>query len=87
MARRSLGSNWNTITPAEQADFTEVFSELLARTYLSKIETVKPGMVKVESESVEASKAVVKTVVLSKETPSPLITSSCLRTVNGEYTT
>ena len=72
MARRSLGSNWNTITPAEQADFTKVFSELLARTYLSKIETVKPGMVKVESESVESSKAVVKTVVLSKGDTFPI---------------
>ena len=45
MSRRSLGANWNEITPAEQKDFTAVFSELLARTYLSKIETVKPGMI------------------------------------------
>jgi phospholipid transport system substrate-binding protein len=72
MSRRSLGANWNTITPAEQADFTSVFSELLARTYLSKIETVKPGMVKVESENIESSKAVVKTVVLSKGDTFPI---------------
>jgi phospholipid transport system substrate-binding protein len=72
MSRRSLGANWNTITPAEQADFTTVFSELLARTYLSKIETVKPGMVKVESENIESSKAVVKTVVLSKGDTFPI---------------
>ena len=26
MSRRSLGSNWNEITPAEQKDFTKVFS-------------------------------------------------------------
>lgn len=72
MSRRSLGANWNTITPAEQADFTTVFSELLARTYLSKIETVKTGMVKVESENIESSKAVVKTVVLSKGDTFPI---------------
>ena len=72
MSRRSLGANWNTITPAEQEDFTTVFSELLARTYLSKIETVKPGMVKVESENIESSKAVVKTVVLSKGDTFPI---------------
>jgi phospholipid transport system substrate-binding protein len=72
MSRRSLGSNWTEITPAEQHDFTTVFSELLARTYLSKIETVKPGMVKVESEHVEGGKAVVKTVVLSQGDTFPI---------------
>jgi phospholipid transport system substrate-binding protein len=72
MSRRSLGSNWNEISPEEQKDFTTVFSELLARTYLSKIETVKPGMVKVESEQVEGSKAVVKTVVISQGDTFPI---------------
>jgi len=66
MAKRSLGPKWNEITPEEQRDFTVVFSELLARTYLSKIETVKTGMVKVDAESVEAQKAVVKTTVTHK---------------------
>jgi phospholipid transport system substrate-binding protein len=72
MSRRSLGPNWNEITADEQREFTQVFSELLARTYLSKIETVKPGMVKVESESVETQKAVVKTVVISKGDTFPI---------------
>ena len=30
MSKRSLGSNWNDLSPQEQADFTTVFSELLA---------------------------------------------------------
>jgi phospholipid transport system substrate-binding protein len=72
MARRSLGANWNEITPEEQKDFTTVFSELLARTYLSKIETVKPGMVKVESETIEMPRATVKTSVISKGDTFPI---------------
>jgi phospholipid transport system substrate-binding protein len=72
MSKRSLGANWNDLTPQEQADFTSVFSELLARTYLSKIETVKPGMVTVESEQVEAPRAVVKTTVVSKGDTFPI---------------
>lgn len=72
MSRRSLGPNWNDISADEQGEFTEVFSELLARTYLSKIETVKPGMVKVESESIDSPKAVVKTVVMSKGDTFPI---------------
>jgi phospholipid transport system substrate-binding protein len=66
MSRRSLGSNWTSLTPEQQGEFTEVFSDLLARTYLSKIETVKRGMVTVDSESIELPKAIVKTMVTSK---------------------
>jgi len=72
MSKRSLGANWNDLSSSEQAEFTEVFSELLARTYLSKIETVKPGMVKVESEQVENPRAIVKTVVISKGDTFPI---------------
>jgi phospholipid transport system substrate-binding protein len=72
MSKRSLGANWNDLSAGEQAEFTTVFSELLARTYLSKIETVKPGMVKVESEQVELPRAVVKTVVISKGDTFPI---------------
>jgi phospholipid transport system substrate-binding protein len=72
MSKRSLGPNWNDITPEEQEEFTKVFSELLARTYLSKIETVKPGMVKVESEQVESPRAIVKTTVVSKGDTFPI---------------
>jgi phospholipid transport system substrate-binding protein len=72
MAKRSLGPNWSEISDSERQEFTEVFSELLARTYLSKIETVKTGMVKVESENVEAARAVVKTTVVSKGDTFPI---------------
>src|SRR5688572_25853377 len=45
MAKRSLGARWKELTPEEQGDFVKVFSDLLAKTYLARIETVKPGMV------------------------------------------
>lgn len=72
MSRRALGPSWNDITPEEQREFTEVFSDLLARTYLSKIETVKRGMVSVVSETVELPKALVKTTVVSKGDTFPI---------------
>jgi len=72
MSKRSLGANWNDLSASEQSDFTTVFSELLDRTYLSKSETVKPGMVKVESEQVELPRAIVKTVVISKGDTFPI---------------
>jgi phospholipid transport system substrate-binding protein len=72
MAKRSLGINWKEATPEEQQEFTKVFSDLLARTYLSKIETVKPGMVAVNSETVDQGKAMVKTMVTHKGDTFPL---------------
>jgi len=37
LSKGSLGANWKEATPKQQEEFTQVFSELLARTYLEKI--------------------------------------------------
>lgn len=68
MAQLSLGANWTEASVDEQKEFTAVFSDLLAKTYLSKIETIKPGMVSVETESLDSTgqKSTVKTLVKSK---------------------
>ncbi len=39
MAQRSLGQYWPKRTPAEKKEFTTLFSELLERSYISKIES------------------------------------------------
>jgi phospholipid transport system substrate-binding protein len=68
MAQLSLGAAWTTITPSEQKEFVAVFSDLLSKTYMVKVETIEPGMVSVESERIEEGnlKASVKTLVKSK---------------------
>jgi phospholipid transport system substrate-binding protein len=68
MAQLSLGTNWNTIDEDQQKEFVDVFSNLLSKTYMAKVETVEPGMITVESERIEEGnvKAVVKTLVKSK---------------------
>ena len=38
MGKRALGRNWRTLTPAQQKEFVSLFSELLERSYISKIE-------------------------------------------------
>lgn len=83
MARRSLGAQWNQITEAEQKDFTTVFSELLARTYLSKVETVKPGMVTVDSERLDFPRSAVKTSVKHEGDTFPI--EYRLMNVNGTW--
>jgi len=72
MAKRSLGIQWKKISAEEQREFVEVFSDLLARTYLQRIETVKPGMVRMESEKAELPKAIVRTIVISRGDEFPI---------------
>ena len=38
MAKRSLGPHWEARTPAERAEFVDLFSQLFQRTYLSRIQ-------------------------------------------------
>ena len=63
MAKRSLGTAWLQMTPTQQSDFVQVFSALLARTYLERVETVEENMVTIDSENVGYPKALVKTSV------------------------
>ena len=74
MAELSLGANWNNISDAQKTDFVKTFSDLLSKTYLTKIETVKRGMVTVEAESIDpkGNKATVKTLVQSKGDTFPI---------------
>jgi phospholipid transport system substrate-binding protein len=72
MAKRSLGAEWRNCTPEQQKDFVDVFSGLLSRTYLSRIETVKPGMVTIDSEKLDGIKAVVRTTVNHKGDQFPI---------------
>jgi len=72
MSQRCLGPAWNERSVDEREDFVNVFSTLLARTYLSKIETVKPGMVQINSETIEASKALVRTTVKNNSDTFPI---------------
>jgi len=72
MAKRSLGAEWRNCTPEQQRDFVGVFSGLLSRTYLSRIETVKPGMVTIDSEKLDGLKAVVRTTVSHKGDEFPI---------------
>lgn len=78
MARRSLGPHWNQASPEEQQEFVQVFSDLLARTYLNRIETIKPGMVKIEEEDsasqaeAASNKTVVRTTVTHKGDTFPI---------------
>jgi phospholipid transport system substrate-binding protein len=39
MARRSLGRHWRNLSPQQQQEFVDLFSDLLERSYINKIES------------------------------------------------
>lgn len=65
MSFRSL-TKWKEISESERETFVELFSDLLSKTYLKRLERVKPGMVEIASEKIRKARfpvAVVKTLV------------------------
>ena len=72
MAKRSLGASWLNMSVAQRDDFVDVFSGLLARTYLERIETVEEKMVTIDSQTLGYPKALVKTSVRRKGDVFPL---------------
>ncbi|HEU5195705.1 MAG TPA: ABC transporter substrate-binding protein [Methylomirabilota bacterium] len=66
-AKRSLGRHWQGRTPAEQAEFVQVFSDLLERSYLAKIEVYGGEKIQYLSDTVEAGdQAKVQTKIVTK---------------------
>ena len=65
-ARRSLGPHWTARTPQEKHEFTRLFSDLLDRSYVSKIDLYQGEKVKYVGETVTGPEAVVKTTIATK---------------------
>jgi phospholipid transport system substrate-binding protein len=64
-ARRALGRHWNARTPQEQAEFVQLFSDLLDRAYFSKIDQYQGEKVRYTDESIEGNEALVKTRIVT----------------------
>ena len=63
MAKRSLGTKWKSISSEERTEFVDLFSELLAKTYLGRIENVERNMVVVKEQKLKFPRALVRTTV------------------------
>lgn len=68
MSKRCLGVNWKDATPQEQVQFTELFSNLLAKNYLKQIRlTAATSDYHVTASNQEDAKAVVQTKVINEK--------------------
>jgi phospholipid transport system substrate-binding protein len=72
ISRRALSRYWAGRTPAEQAEFTRLFTDLLERAYIGRIEAYSGEKIIYGSEAVDGNFATVRSKVLSRrntETP------------------
>lgn len=72
IARRALSRHWAARTPEEQVEFTRLFTDLLERTYVGRIESYAGETIVYLGEVVDGSFATVRSKVVTRrriETP------------------
>jgi phospholipid transport system substrate-binding protein len=72
ITRRSLGRHWQTATPTEREELVQLFTVLLERSYLGRIEQYSGERISVVGETLDGELATVRTRLVSKggtETP------------------
>ena len=67
MARRSLGRYWPQRTAEEKKEFVRLFSDLVERTYMGKVEDYSGEKVRYEGETIDGNYAVVKVNILTQK--------------------
>lgn len=73
LSRQSLGKNWNGITPAQQQEFTKLFSKFLGQVYITKITSFPGSKVEfVDEVSLSPTVSEVRTHVITKEAKVPI---------------
>jgi len=66
MAKRSMGMHWRNLTPEQRKEFTALFTDLLERSYLNKIESYEDESIVYTGERVDGTFAEVKTQIITK---------------------
>jgi phospholipid transport system substrate-binding protein len=73
IARRALSRHWTARSPEEQTEFVRLFTDLLERTYLGRIESYSGEKIVYLGESVDGPFATVRSkVVTRRRTETPL---------------
>lgn len=66
MAQRSLALHWKKRTPEEKKEFIPLFSDLLERSYIKKIEKYTDEKILYADENIDNEYAVVRTKIITK---------------------
>jgi phospholipid transport system substrate-binding protein len=87
MAQRSMGQHWRTLTPQQRQEFVELFTDLLARSYVTRIANYKAGPqgVRYPKEDISGDHAIVHTEITSERDPQPAMVDYHLLHKDGDW--
>jgi phospholipid transport system substrate-binding protein len=73
MAKRSLGQHWTARTPAERSQFVALFTDLMQRSYIAKVDQHGGAKMVFRGETADGDHATVRTTIpLSNGSEMPL---------------
>jgi phospholipid transport system substrate-binding protein len=67
ISRRSLGRHWQARTATEREEFVLLFSDLLERAYIGKLETYGGEKIAFLGDTIDRDQAAVKTKIVTKQ--------------------
>ena len=67
VSRRALSTHWAARTPAERAEFTAFFTDLLERAYITKIESYAGEKIVYTAEKIDGDFAVVRSRIIPRQ--------------------
>jgi phospholipid transport system substrate-binding protein len=73
MAKSSLGKNWNTITSEERDRFVKLFSSLVKKRYIGKINNYTGQEIVYTKQLIKKDRAMVYSLIIDKGTKIPII--------------
>ena len=73
MSRSAIGKNWQGLTAAQRTEFTGLFSELVEKTYMSKVESYSGEKIQYKGDKVDGTFGVADVVIVtSRGTDTPV---------------
>lgn len=63
-AKRSLGQHWEARTSAERAEYVRLFTDLIQRSYVSRVDRYGAEKMAFRGETIDGNQAVVRTALL-----------------------
>ena len=65
MARSAIGKNWRDLSEAQRTEFTGLFSELIEKNYMSKVESYSGEKILYKGDKVDGTYGVVDVVIVT----------------------
>jgi len=72
MSQRILATNWKSASAAQRDSFIRIFSDLLERNYIGRIESYTDEKIDFLKERVQGNRAAVDTVIVTKSAEIPI---------------